>query len=180
MTKGTKTIIGVSVVLMLGAIATALILKSRNKGEDSKDWEEEFGDNTPSGNSGGGDSQTGIDNETKRKNNFEAVKRYFGSSAAVYGDRIVLKSNASALSRMVGKTPADFGATGNLQIAVVFWSSGAFTVKVGNTIAAIKGLYDNGGKTIVITKGKGRFANKVGLRETDTNPLRAIARGILR
>ena len=176
MTKRTKIIIGVSLTLAVGGLITYLVSKNRKpKDDEGADWDiyqdgvSRNTDTTP--------SKEVI--KTRKKNNFEAVKKYFGNSAAVYNNRIIIKRNTAELAKMINKNISDFGV-GNTNVSLVYWDNGQFTVKVGDVIAALKGHYYKGGTEIKVSGGVGALNAKKGLIEKDNNPLMAIARAFLR
>lgn len=179
MTKQAKIAIGIISAIAVVGTAGYFIWKYFTKEEDENEWEDEMTKEYSSGGSSGGKPVV-VDAETRRKNNFNSVKNYFGKSASVYLDRVVVRKTASELAQIVGQPAEALGLGTNTDISVVYWKSGAFTVKVGNTIAALKGLYFKGGTIVKVTQGKGKFAAKVGRREEDKNRLVAISRAIFR
>lgn len=208
MTKGTKIAIGVFATLAVGGLITWLVLKPK-KPEEEKEWEDSDVD---------AEVETTLTPEKKKKiaeqkkkNNFTEVKKYFGSRATNYPNRIVYKTDENKLAKKLGLTKIIGGNTISLtertrlknlglwtqlddflfgktttqtqsyglsggEISVVYWEDGHFTVKIGNTKAAIQGYYYKGGRIIRVTKGKGMFASKAGIREVDNDRLIAIGR----
>ena len=174
MTKGAKIAIGVITTVAIGGVAGYFIWKHFKNKREEEGWED-----TGSDEELGGDTAT-TDTETLLEKNFNSVKNHFGNSASVYGDRVVVTKTAAQLAQTIGQPAEALGIGTNTSVSVVYWKTGAFTVRIGNTIAALKGKYYKGGTIIKVTEGKGNFASKVGLREEDSNRLRAISRAIFR
>jgi hypothetical protein len=184
MTKGTKIAIGVLATLAVGGLVTWLVLRNRKPKED-EEWEEADVEGSKSQDGG----TTTISPEQRKANNFASVKSYFGKNATDYGSRVVYKTDALSLEKKLGwvkmvkqpdgemkMTRTKTLGLGDAEISVVYWEDGHFTVKIGATKAAIQGYYYNGGRIIKVTKGKGDFASKAGIRETSNERLVAIGR----
>ena len=198
MTKGTKIAIGVLATLSVGGLVTWLVLRPHKPKEDKK-WEDSDLEGGITKDGVGGTTKTPISKEQRQANNFASVKKYFGKTATDYGSRVVIKTNEDKLAKIAGwtKTVMQGGSggygggtpittrtktlgLGDSEISVVYWEDGHFTVKIGSTKAAIQGYYYKGGRIIKVTKGKGMFADKAGIREVDDARLIAIARVFVR
>jgi hypothetical protein len=188
MTKGTKITIGILSTLAVGGFITWLVVKNRKPKEALK-WEEADVEGGVNKDGAGGTTKTPISAEQRQDNNFKSVRDYFGQKATNYGDRIVIKTDGISLEKAAGwvkNVRQDNGTMkmtrtkplglDNTDILLVYWEDGQFTVKIGNTKAVIQGYYYNGGTIIKVTKGKGQFASKAGIREMDNERLIAIAR----
>lgn len=171
MTKGTKITIGILATLAIGGLVTWLVVKNR-KPKAEEDWD-------ASEDGGNKETTTPIDAETRQANNFAAVKKYFGSSASIYNNRVVVTKSTKFLAQTINQPASIFGLTDS-EITVVYWENGQFTVKINGVKAALKGYYYKGGTVIKVSGGQGKFASKAGLREEDSNILRAITRAILK
>lgn len=180
MTKGTKIVIGISLFLALAGLTTYIIYKIKNKPPtDEEDWDIDVdgGSKKTIKNSNGTTVLVSdpVDEATRKMNNFEAVKKYFGNSATIYNDRVVLTKTASEIATSLNKTVNEIGLT-NEKVSAVFWDNGQFTVKIGDTQAVLSGYYYQGGTVIKISSGKGVFASKKGRIEEGVNVVNNIAR----
>lgn len=176
MTKGTKIAIGVLTTLAVGGLVTWLVLSNRKPQED-EEWEDSDLEGGITKDGVGGTTKTPISKQQRQANNFDSVKKYFGGTASDYQNRLVVTRNERDLAKSFNQQ--DFGL-GGVKIMVVYWKDGHFTVKIGDTKAAIQGYYYKGGTIIKVTKGKGNFASKAGLRVEDSNRLRAIGKALVR
>jgi H+/gluconate symporter-like permease len=174
MTKGAKIAIGVITTVAIGGVAGYFIWKHFKDKKEEEEWEDTGSEEETGGNTSAADTQTLL------QKNFNSVKNHFGSTAAIYGDRITVTKTAAQLAQTVGQPAEALGIGTNTSVSVVYWDTGVFTVRIGSTKAALKGKYYKGGTIIKVTEGKGKFASKVGLREEDSNRLRAISRAIFR
>lgn len=180
MTKEAKIAIGVISALAVAGVITYFVFTRKPKAGTDLDWEDTQDGKLPqSGNTNGTKPPVEISPEQRKINNFNSVKNYFGNSAAVYNDKVVVKRSVKMLAQSVNQPATALGIS-NSDISVVYWKSGVFTVKIDGVKAAVKGYYYKGGTIIKVTSGKGKFSSKVGLREEDSNRLRALARAILR
>ena len=178
MTKGAKITIGLITTLAIAGVITYIVITNKPKSDSDASWEESDEASKSSGSSTG-TKPAEITPEQRKINNFNSVKSYFGSSAATYLDRVVVTKTTAQLAQTINQPASVFGI-GESKVSIVYWKTGVFTVKIAGVKAAVKGYYHKGGTVIRITSGKGKFALKAGLREEDSNRIRAIARAILR
>jgi hypothetical protein len=171
MTKGTKITIGIISGLAIAGLATYLVLKFK-KPKSDEEW-----DASEEGVKG---EVSPIDADTRQKNNFAAVKKYFGAYASDYNTHVVVKKTLKELAQTIGKKASIFGLGDNGEVSVTYWEDGLFTVKIDGIKSAIKGNYYKGGTIIKITGGKGIFASKIGLREEGSSLIGIITRAITR
>jgi hypothetical protein len=155
--------ISVSAILVGGAIGGYIWWQNREEDGEEQDpslGNDDWGLNTSTGTSTGGltgGAGTGASSDSSSmtdKQNFNAVKNFFGSAAKVFLNRISV-------------TKTEGGQT----VTFFFYSNGRFSVTVNEYNAVVKGNYYNGGKRLVVTEAKGKWAGNKGLIASNSSPL---------
>ena len=183
MNKGLKITIGILTLGVTGFGIYMLYKKVKNKSKEGQ-WDDSIENDTDDsqGTNSSSSNTPAKSPEQSKAENFNAVKKYFGSSGATYNNRLIVRKSASQIAQLTGKSVNSLGITSK-GVAVIYWDDGQFTVRINDVLAALSGYYYKGGTVIKVSKGKGKFASKKGLVERvgkGYNPLIAIGKAIVR